>query len=164
MMGYYDLTPHFHSSLNLDRWSDLLEGIGHMEKIYVPPYNIEKIDEHGYLVTVSVPGFDEDELTVKTGNQTLRVTGKRSKPEETEEKTRPGQGQVFVHRGIVERSFELQLSLANHVRVEQAELSRGFLRISLLQELPEALKPQIIRIGTAKPKAKATETVEAASN
>jgi molecular chaperone IbpA len=56
----------------------------------------------------------------------------------------------YLHRGIAERGFERRFQLADHVKVEGAELKNGLLVISLKRELPEALKPRKITINDGK--------------
>ena len=57
----------------------------------------------------------------------------------------------FLHRGLAERNFERRFQLADYVVVTDANLADGLLSISLKRELPEALKPRRIEIGTAQP-------------
>jgi molecular chaperone IbpA len=56
----------------------------------------------------------------------------------------------FLHRGLAERNFERRFQLADYVVVTDAQLSDGLLQLSLKRELPEALKPRRIEIGTGK--------------
>jgi len=55
----------------------------------------------------------------------------------------------YLHRGIAERGFERRFQLADHVRVNAAELTNGLLSILLVREVPEALRPQKIAINAA---------------
>jgi molecular chaperone IbpA len=55
----------------------------------------------------------------------------------------------YLHRGIAGRSFERKFELADHVRVEDAALANGLLRVSLKREIPEAMKPRKIAIGVS---------------
>ncbi|MGD9804085.1 MAG: Hsp20 family protein, partial [Hyphomicrobiaceae bacterium] len=54
------------------------------------------------------------------------------------------------HRGIAARAFERQFDLAEYVEVTNASLVNGLLEIELKRELPEALKPRSIPIGSPK--------------
>ena len=54
----------------------------------------------------------------------------------------------YLHRGIAGRSFERRFELADHVKVEDAALANGLLSIALKREIPEAMKPRKIAIGT----------------
>ena len=64
------------------------------------------------------------------------------KAEESEEKS-------YLYRGIANRSFERKFNLADHIEVSGAELKNGLLTISLVKEIPEAMKPRSIAIGGA---------------
>ena len=55
----------------------------------------------------------------------------------------------YLHRGIATRAFERRFQLADHIRVGQAHLDHGLLKIDLVRELPEALKPRKIAISGA---------------
>ena len=106
-----------------------------------PPYNIEALDEDKYRITMAVAGFSESELSIESENNTLKVAGvKEGKDEEDNRK--------FIHQGIAERSFERKFQLGDHVKVLNADLANGLLRIDLQREIPEALKPRKIDIGT----------------
>ncbi|WP_194868815.1 Hsp20 family protein, partial [Pseudoalteromonas sp. PPB1] len=56
----------------------------------------------------------------------------------------------FIHQGIAERNFERKFQLGDHVKVIGASLENGLLLIDLEREVPEALKPRKIEIGTGK--------------
>lgn len=67
----------------------------------------------------------------------LTVRGQKGK-EETERN--------YLHQGIANRAFERKFNLAEHVEVTDADLSNGLLRVSLVREIPEAMKPRSIAI------------------
>ena len=52
-----------------------------------------------------------------------------------------------LHQGIATRAFERKFNLADHVQVTGAELANGLLTVSLVREIPEAMKPRKIAIG-----------------
>ncbi len=85
-------------------------------------------------------GFGQDDLDITTEQNTLTVTGKRSDEDDSSER--------FLHRGIANRSFERRFNLADHVRVTGASLENGLLHIDLEREIPEAMKPRKIEIGS----------------
>jgi molecular chaperone IbpA len=151
-MTTFDFTPLFRSTIGFDRLMSALEasqqwaegGNGY------PPYNIEKLGENEYRITLAVAGFGEDELGIEVRENILTVEG-RKKEQET--------GSAFLYRGIAGRSFKRQFQLADHVVVENAHLHNGLLVISLKREIPEAMKPRRIPIGVAAP-APATSTAE----
>ncbi len=49
--------------------------------------------------------------------------------------------------GIASRNFERRFQLADHIHVTDADLADGLLTITLVREVPEALKPRRIEIG-----------------
>jgi molecular chaperone IbpA len=106
-----------------------------------PPYNIEKTGEDSYRVTMAVAGFSQDELNITVQEGVLTVTGKAVKEEEPKQ---------FLHRGIARRAFERRFELADHIQVRGANLTNGLLHIDLVREVPEAMKPRSIKIGSSK--------------
>jgi molecular chaperone IbpA len=144
-MRQYDLTPLYRSTVGFDRLFNLLDGAGKpaADGGY-PPYNIERLDEDAYQVTMAVAGFSVDELTVEVRDNTLHVSGQKG---ETEADRR------FLHRGIATRSFERRFELADHVKISAASLENGLLSIDLRREIPEEKKPR--RIAIDSPEARA---------
>ncbi len=140
-MRTYDLTPLYRSTVGFDRVFDLLDNVGKVETGGYPPYNIERIDENNYRITLAVAGFGEDELDVELHQNTLTVTGSRGETEE---------GRTFLYQGIAGRSFQRRFQLAEHVEVAGASLVNGLLNVELRREIPEAMKPRKIEIGGGK--------------
>jgi len=140
-MRTLDLTPLFRSTVGFDHLARLVEGVSRVDDqtFTYPPYNIEKLSDDAYRVTMAVAGFAESDLEINVKGQTLTVTG-NAKKEET--------GQTYLHRGIAGRSFERRFQLAEHIRVANAALINGLLHIELVREVPEALKPRTIAIGS----------------
>ncbi len=105
----------------------------------VQTYDLKQIDDSHYELTVSVPGYQESDLTVSLKGGRLLVEGKREeKSQEDNEK--------WLHRGISYGQFTLQFDLGKNVRIEKADLSRGLLTVVIEYELPEEEKPQLIAI------------------
>ena len=145
-MRTYDLTPLFRTSVGFDRMSRLMEAALQLEgsaKGY-PPYNIARRDQDLYQVTLAVAGFAEDELSIELHNNQLTVSGRRDTEGDTLE---------YLHQGIAGRAFERRFQLADHIKVVAANLQHGLLHIELEREVPEALKPRSIPIGTSETKA-----------
>jgi molecular chaperone IbpA len=136
-MRSYDLTPLYRSTVGFDRVFDLLDTLGKTEAGGYPPYNIERVSDNDYQITLAVAGFAEADLDIEVREQTLTVTGRRPDGDET---------RVFLHQGIAGRSFERRFQLAEHVRVDGARLVNGLLHIDLKREIPEAMKPRKISI------------------
>jgi molecular chaperone IbpA len=135
----FDLTPFYRSSVGFDRLFRLLDEAQSGEIQAYPPYNIEKTAENAYRITMAVAGFAQDEISIEAKGNVLTVTGK--KDVKADGKTE------FLHQGIAGRSFERRFHLADYVEVKGADLDHGLLHISLVREVPEAMKPRQIAIG-----------------
>ena len=104
-----------------------------------PSYDLKKQDSNRYQLTVSVPGWKEDELEIETVGGNLTVAGKRAE-ESSEEK------ENWIYRGIRRADFQLSFSLPEHTKVSGAKLENGLLQVDIYQEIPESEKPQKIAI------------------
>lgn len=137
----FDYTPLYRSSVGFDRLFRLLDEAQNVETQSYPPYNIEKLGENAYRITMAVAGFADNEIAIEAKGNALTVTGKK------EAKT--NDNSEFLHQGIAARSFERRFQLADYVVVQGAELDHGLLHISLVREVPEAMKPRQIAITSA---------------
>ena len=147
-MNTLSLTPILRHSVgfdHIDRMFDTLNKIDETANSY-PPYNIEKLDENDYRVTLAVAGFAEADLDIVQERGTLKVSGKITKDAAAPD-AKPSE---FLHKGIATRAFERKFNLADHVRVTGANLEHGLLKIDLHREIPEAEKPRMIPIGATK--------------
>jgi len=138
-MRTFDLTPLFRSTVGFDRMTRLLETALTADEAAVsyPPYNIEKLGEDDYRITMAVAGFAPEELDVTQKEQVLLVTSKQSKESEHRQ---------LLYRGIAGRAFERRFQLADHIKVTGATLLNGLLHVELRREVPEAAKPRTIQI------------------
>ena len=153
-MRSFDFTPYRRSAIGFDRLFDMLESNarGHAADNY-PPFNLERVSENAYRITLAVAGFRSDEIEMTAHQNMLLVAGKKN-----EDATG-----TFLHVGIANRSFERRFELADFVRVDSAKLADGLLTIELVREVPEAMKPRRIAIGGGTPvEAPAVEHREAA--
>ena len=141
-MNTIDLTPLYRSSIGFDRMGSLLDNALRSQKAGVgfPPYDIETTGEDRYAITLAVAGFEESELDIQLEKGVLCVRGKKA--DEGEEKS-------YLYRGIANRSFERKFNLADHIEVRGADLKNGLLTISLVKDIPEAMKPRSIAIKAA---------------
>jgi len=141
-MRHFDLTPLYRSTVGFDRLAQLLDSVTGAEvDAPYPPYNIERLGENEYRITMAVAGFTADEIHVDVKEATLSVRGEK-KPEANEGERR------FLHRGIAARSFERRFQLADHVEVKGADLKDGLLNVDLVRNIPERMRPRSIPIGT----------------
>ncbi|HEY1427561.1 MAG TPA: Hsp20 family protein [Caulobacteraceae bacterium] len=138
-MRTLDFSPLYRSVVGFDRLADLLDAASHETATGYPPYNIERTGEHEYRIELAVAGFKPDELSIEVKESVLTVTGQKAGGDVERR---------FVHRGLAERNFERRFQLAEYVVVTEANLADGLLSISLKRELPEALKPRRIEIGS----------------
>ncbi|MDX2156847.1 MAG: Hsp20 family protein [Hyphomicrobiaceae bacterium] len=147
-MRPFDLSPLYRSTVGFDRLFQLLDGAQSFDsEAPYPPYNIERIAENQYRITMAVAGFGQDDVKIEVKESTLTVRGEK-KPEDKERQ--------FLHRGIATRAFERRFQLADHVEVTGADLKDGLLHIELVRNVPERLKPRTIAIGGS-----ATRQIEA---
>ncbi len=144
-MRHVDFAPLYRSTVGFDRLFDMLDSVAGFDAgaSAYPPYNIERLGENEYRITMAVAGFSEDELKVDVKEQTLSIRGEK-KPEERERQ--------FLHHGIATRTFDRRFRLADHVEVRGADLKDGLLHIDLVRNVPERLKPRTIAIGNGKAK------------
>ncbi|MCE0555945.1 Hsp20 family protein [Motilimonas sp. E26] len=142
-MNPVDLTPLYRSSIGFDRLGALIDNALASDHASVgyPPYNIEVLDENRYAITVAVAGFTEDELDIQVEKNVLTICGKKPNKEERK----------YLYQGIANRSFERKFNLADFVKVTGADLNNGLLMISLVKEIPEAMKPKTIMINQKQP-------------
>lgn len=139
-MTTLDFSPLFRSTIGFDRFSDILDAaLSTSDAGGYPPYNIVAVNENAYRITMAVAGFTEDELTIVQQENELIVTGERKQDQENVR---------YLYRGIAGRAFERRFQLADFVKVTNARLESGLLHIELIRELPEAMRPRKIAIGT----------------
>jgi molecular chaperone IbpA len=138
-MRSFDLTPLYRATVGFDQIADLMDRAISSDAgtNSYPPYNIEKIADDGWRISIAVAGFGDDDLAIEVKDRSLHVTARKAE-DEAERK--------YLHRGIATRAFERRFHLADHVRVTGASHENGMLHIDLTREVPEALKPRRIEI------------------
>jgi molecular chaperone IbpA len=149
----FDLTPLYRSSIGFDRLARMMDEAAGFETPAYPPYNIERLGEDAYRITMAVAGFAPEDMSLEVKGQALTVTGRKT--DKVDAKTE------YLHQGIAARSFERRFQLADHVEVTGAEMDNGLLHIALKRVVPEALKPRTIEVKAAD-KPKTIETRKAA--
>lgn len=145
-MRTIDFTPVFRSTVGFDRMARLMDDMmraGDAGNVPTyPPYNIEKLGEDDYRITMAVAGFGEGDLDITVEDTTLVISGKVEKSDEEAERS-------FLHRGIATRAFERRFQLAETIKVVGASVENGLLHVDLVHEVPEEKKPRKIEIATA---------------
>ena len=139
-MTTIDLSPLYRSSIGFDRYGSMLDSALRSEKTATgyPPYDIEVYGENEYAITLAVAGFEESELDIQVEKGVLSVRGKKADADKD---------LSYLYQGIANRSFERKFNLADFIEVTGADLNNGLLKISLMKEIPEAMKPKTISIG-----------------
>ena len=141
-MNRFDFTPYRRTMVGFDRLFDLLENQSRMNSgDNYPPFNIERRGEDAYRITLAIAGFKPADIEITAQQNLLVVQGKKG--------DEPSAGQ-FLHVGIAQRGFERRFELADYVRVDDANLEDGILAIDLVREVPDAMKPKKIPVGTQK--------------
>ena len=127
----------FRAVRDFDRLSsDLFNGAS---STWSPAYDIEHVDENGYIVSLAVAGYSDEELEIVTKERELVIKG--SPKTEDSNKT-------YIRRGISRRPFVMTFALGEHVEVKNARLDHGVLTVELQRELPDAMKPRQIAISS----------------
>jgi molecular chaperone IbpA len=145
-MRRFDLTPLYKSSIGFDHLANVLDQLTNLDtETGFPPYNIERLGENVYRISMAVAGFGDSDLSIEVKEGTLTVRG---------EKKGDDKAHQYIHQGIAARNFERRFRLADYVEVSSAALEHGLLHIDLKRELPEAMKPRTITItkGQAAPR------------
>ena len=126
--------------LGFDHFEQLLDRVAKSSNDGYPPYNIERISEHGLRISLAVAGFGQEDLQILVEDNQLTVRGRQGDDEE----------RVYIHRGIAARQFQRSFVLAEGIEVSGASLDRGLLHIDLVRPQPEVVS-RIIDIAAGPP-------------
>ncbi|CCD94715.1 small heat shock protein, HSP20-like chaperone [Bradyrhizobium sp. ORS 375] len=137
-MRTYDFSPLWRSTIGFDRLFSLLDETQRAVEDNYPPCNIERLGDDRYQISLALAGFAPDELSITAEHNVLTVEGRKVEKETRE----------YLYQGISSRPFKRQFNLADYVQVTNASFDNGLLRIELVREIPEAMKPRRIAIGT----------------
>jgi molecular chaperone IbpA len=125
--------PFFIGFDNLTRFSNVYRESSHQS---YPPYNLVKIDDDNYQLSLALAGFSKDEVNVSVENGSLIVKG---------EKKEESSNQI-LHKGIATRKFTRTFALGEYMEVDRAEMADGILNIFVERNIPEEKKPKTIKI------------------
>jgi molecular chaperone IbpA len=141
-MRTLDLAPLYRATVGFDQIADLMDRVladsAGAAPSY-PPYNIEKLGEDAWRISIAVAGFTAEDLAVEVRENALIVAARKTQEEAP---------RIYLHRGIATRAFERRFHLADHVNVTGANHANGMLHVDLVREVPEALKPRRIAIAS----------------
>jgi molecular chaperone IbpA len=137
-MTTFDFAPLWRSTVGFDRLFDMLadDALRATGEQNYPPYNIERMGEDAYEISLAVAGFAPEEITVTAEQNVLTVEGRKADKSERN----------YLYQGISARVFRRQFNLADYVEVKGAAFENGLLQIRLVREVPEAMKPRRIEI------------------
>jgi molecular chaperone IbpA len=137
-MRTYDLSPFWRSSVGFDRLFDLVNDTVNDSDTY-PLYDIERAGEDQYQISLALAGFSPEEITITAEQSTLTVEGRKADKGVHD----------YLYQGISMRPFRRVFNLAEYVQVKDATFENGMLKITLVREVPEAMKPRVIAIEAA---------------
>jgi molecular chaperone IbpA len=136
-MTTLDLAPLWRSTVGFDRLIDLInDSVRWTAEENYPPYNIERAGEDNYQISLALAGFAPDEITITAEQNALTVQGHKADHGEHQ----------YLYQGISSRPFRRVFNLADFVQVKGASFEGGVLKIDLVREVPEAMKPRQIAI------------------
>ena len=139
-MHTIDFSPIFRNTVGFDRMQRLMNSAMQQDNAAntYPPYNIEQTGENDYSVTLALAGFGEEGVEITTKENTLVVAGKLDREDDNDMR--------YLYRGIAGRAFERRFELADHIKVTNASLANGLLKIELMREIPKEEKLKKISI------------------
>ena len=105
-----------------------------------PPYDLLKLDEDTYRISLAVAGFSRENIDISVENGTLIIKGEIVEVIDAE----------VVHKGIAGRKFVRSFALGEYMEVTGAEMKDGMLHINVDRVIPEDKKPKTIEIKLAK--------------
>jgi molecular chaperone IbpA len=141
-MRAYNFAPLYRSAVGFDHLAALVEQVSGLDTSATsfPPYNIERLGETAFRITMAVAGFAHADVKLELNAHVLIVSGNKAADTDTRQ---------YLHRGIAGRTFARRFQLADHVEVSGATLVDGLLHVDLVRNVPERLKPRTIAIGSA---------------
>jgi molecular chaperone IbpA len=101
-----------------------------------PPYDLLKLDEDTYRISIAVAGFSKDDIDLSVDNGTLIIKGEIVEVTDAE----------VVHKGIAGRKFTRSFALGEYMEVTGADMKDGMLHINVDRIIPEDKKPKTIKI------------------
>ena len=133
-----DLPTFARATIGFDRMFDQLnQEFANSKSQGYPPYNVVQENDDEYTISLAIAGFSMDDLDITLEKNGLTIEG--TSPDVPE-------GKNYLHKGIGNRNFRRQFTLAEHIEVEGAELENGMLHINLVRNVQEAQKPKKINI------------------
>jgi molecular chaperone IbpA len=101
-----------------------------------PPYDLLKLDEDTYRLSIAIAGFSKEDINISVDNGTLIIKGEIVEVTDAE----------IVHKGIAGRKFTRSFALGEYMEVTGADMKDGMLHINVDRVVPEEKKPKTIKI------------------
>ena len=135
--------PSIHKfGIGFDSILDELSRMTEHQSTNYPPYNVCKVTENDFYIELAVAGFGEGDVKIELTNRLLTISGDNTGG--------PGELVEYLHKGISNRSFVREFTLAEHVEVAGASMKDGILSINLKRIVPEQNTPKTIDINYSK--------------
>jgi len=129
-VGFDSIFDHFERMLEHDGFR--------LPTANYPPYNIVKTGTYTYNIEVALAGYNKKDISVEYADGVLNI--KSIKEAKSEDK------KGVIHKGIAKRYFSKSFTIADDVKIEEAELKDGLLKIYLMKIVPEGKKPKKITV------------------
>ena len=124
-----------------DQFESMLGNGGMTMQSNYPPYNIRKTGKDNYSIEVALAGFNKKDVEVEFEDNILTVRTKQLN--NSDEQNEDGE---IIHKGISQRQFARSFTIADDVKVNDAELKDGLLTIACERILPDHKKKRLIDI------------------
>ena len=103
-----------------------------------PPFNLKKVEDNKYVIEMAVAGFARQDIELTLEDNKLVIKGNTASNND--------EATAYLHKGIADRAFTRQFTLADNVEINNANLINGMLKIWLEHVIPESKKPKKIDI------------------
>ena len=124
-----------------DQFESMLGNGGMTMQSNYPPYNIRKTGKDNYSIEVALAGFNKKDVEVEFEDNILTVRTKQLNKSDDQNIN----GEI-IHKGISQRQFARSFTIADDVKVNEAELKDGLLTIACERILPDHKKKRLIDI------------------
>ena len=130
-VGFENIFDHFEKMFDDD--------VFRVPQVNYPPYNIVKTGTYTYNIEVALAGYSKKDISVEYADGVLTI---KSIKEEKSDDKKDG----VIHKGIAKRYFSKSFTIADDIKIEDAELKDGLLKIYLMKIVPEDKKPKKITV------------------
>ena len=116
---------------------DEIEKISSIKNTSNLAFDILKYDDNKYEINVALAGIAPDQITINTVNDFL-ILDVRQKPSSS--------NQDIIHKGIQNNSTKQVFRLEQNIKVDEAELTNGILKVKLYKKVVQKSLRRIIEI------------------